>query len=160
MYVFLLLCYVRADTMKSSNSNGQRFFIRVGAPAGGRNCERKSSHSNFQVTCHGWQRSWCWERLRAGGKGGSRGWETPGDSEGQKSPVCCCLWVAKSQLRPSDWTTVAPAGEKLWAQELPPSFPGHRAMVGMVQVLCQSCAIHWTEVEAPPVPGAALPWAH
>ena len=56
MYVFLVLYYVRADTMKSSDSNGQKVLIRVGASAGGRDCELKSSHSNFQVTCNGWQR--------------------------------------------------------------------------------------------------------
>lgn len=49
MYVFLLLCYLRADTLKSSDSNGQKFLIRAGAPAGGRDCELKSSHSNFRL---------------------------------------------------------------------------------------------------------------
>ena len=47
-----------------------------------------------------WKRPWCWERLRAGGEGGERGWDgwiasptywheferTPEDSEGQGKP--------------------------------------------------------------------------
>ena len=50
-----------------------------------------------------WKRPWCWERLRATGEGGNRecevGWrhhlnehefeQTPGDSKGQGSLVCC-----------------------------------------------------------------------
>ena len=52
---------------------------------------------------------WYWERLRAGGEGGNRGWDgwqygqlhrheleqTPGDSEGQGSLVCCSPWGHK-----------------------------------------------------------------
>ena len=53
-----------------------------------------------------WKRPWCWERLRAKGEGGSRGWDgwihhwlngheieqTLGDGEGQWSLVCCSPW--------------------------------------------------------------------
>ena len=53
-----------------------------------------------------WKRPWCWERLKAGGKGDNRGrdnwmaWrfngheleQTPGDSEGQGSLTCCSPW--------------------------------------------------------------------
>ena len=58
-----------------------------------------------------WKRSWCWERLRAGGEGDDRGWDgwmasltqrtwvwastrtVPG--EGQGSLVCCSPWGCK-----------------------------------------------------------------
>ena len=60
-----------------------------------------------------WKRPWSWERLRAGGEGGDRGWDgwmdhwlnghefkqSPGDSEGQGSLVCCSPWGCK------DWMT-------------------------------------------------------
>ena len=60
-----------------------------------------------------WKRPWCWERLRAGGEVGNRGWDgwmasptqwtwvhcwslefgqTPRDSEGQGSLAHCCEW--------------------------------------------------------------------
>ena len=56
-----------------------------------------------------WKRPWCWEKLRAGGGGGDRGWEywmasslnecefdqTLGDSDGQGSLVCCSPWGCK-----------------------------------------------------------------
>ena len=56
-----------------------------------------------------WKRPWCWERLRAGGEGGNRGWDgwlatstqwtwveqTPGESEGQGSLLCCSPWGHK-----------------------------------------------------------------
>ena len=53
-----------------------------------------------------WKRPWCWERLRAEGERGNRGWDgrmasltqrheleqTPEYSEGQGSLVCCIPW--------------------------------------------------------------------
>ena len=56
----------------------------------------------FKELTH-WKRPWCWERLRARREGGNRGWDvrwhhqlnahefeqTPGNSEGQGSLVCC-----------------------------------------------------------------------
>ena len=56
-----------------------------------------------------WKRPWCLERLRASGEGSDRGWDgwmasqahghefkqTPGDSEGQRSLVCCSPWGCK-----------------------------------------------------------------
>ena len=57
-----------------------------------------------------WERSWCWERLRAGGEGDDRGWDGwmhhwlhgcefkhseghyPGGGEGQGSLACCSSW--------------------------------------------------------------------
>ena len=54
------------------------------------------------------KRSWCWERLEAGGEGDDRGqddwhhWlnghgfeQAPGDGEGQGSLVCCNPWGCK-----------------------------------------------------------------
>ena len=65
-----------------------------------------------------WKRLWCWEGLRAGGEGDSRGWDgwmasptrwtwilgTPRDEEGRGSLMCCSPWVAKSRTRLSVWT--------------------------------------------------------
>ena len=62
-----------------------------------------------------WKRPWCWERWKVGGEGAIEdelvGWHhqlsghefewTPGDSEGQGSPVC---WGLKGQTWLSDWT--------------------------------------------------------
>ena len=56
-----------------------------------------------------WKRPWCWERLKAGGEGGDRGWDgwmasllngheflqTPGDSEGWGILVCYSPWGCK-----------------------------------------------------------------
>ena len=57
-----------------------------------------------------WKRPWCWERLRAGGEGGDRGWDgwmasmtqwtwtceqTRGDSGGQGSPAWGSPWGHK-----------------------------------------------------------------
>ena len=56
-----------------------------------------------------WKRSWCWERLRAGGEGDDRGWmvgwhhwlngqefeKILGDSGGQRSLACCSRWGHK-----------------------------------------------------------------
>ena len=53
-----------------------------------------------------WKRPWCWERLRAEGEGGNRGWDiwmasstqrtwvwaNPGESEVQGSLACCSPW--------------------------------------------------------------------
>ena len=56
------------------------------------------------------KRPWCWERLKARGEGGDRGWDgwmwyhqlngyefeqTPGDSEGQGSLASCSPWGGK-----------------------------------------------------------------
>ena len=57
------------------------------------------------------KRPWCWERLRAGGEEGDRGWDdwmaspinghefeqTLGDSEGQGSLACCSPWGCKAR---------------------------------------------------------------
>ena len=56
-----------------------------------------------------WKKPWCWERLRARGKGATEdemvGWhhwfngyefeQTQGDSEGQRSLACCSPWCLK-----------------------------------------------------------------
>ena len=56
-----------------------------------------------------WKRPWCWERLKAGGKGDDRGWEVGwhhrlnghefeqalGVGDGQESLMCCSPWGRK-----------------------------------------------------------------
>ena len=65
-----------------------------------------------------WKSPCCWERLRAGGEGGNRGWDgwmaswlnghelkqTQGDSEDRETWCAAVHGVAKSWTRPSDWT--------------------------------------------------------
>ena len=71
-------------------------------------------------TANLWNRSWCWERLRAQGEGGNRGWdgsmasltqwtlslsklhEIVKDREAWRAPVS---EVSKSRIRLSNWTT-------------------------------------------------------
>ena len=58
------------------------------------------------------KRPWSWERLRAGGEGGNRGWhqwlnghefeQTLGDSERQESLACCSPWSHRVGY---DWVT-------------------------------------------------------
>ena len=80
--------------------------------------------SNTLTTLHKelthWKRPWCWERLRAGEKrvtedeivawhhrlNGHEFEQTPGESEGQGSLVCCSPWDAKSQKLLNNWITV------------------------------------------------------
>ena len=64
------------------------------------------------------EKTWCWERLRAGGEGSNRGrdgwmasptrwtwvWANTGDGEGQGSLACCSPWGRKSWPQLSDWT--------------------------------------------------------
>ena len=45
-----------------------------------------------------WKRPWCWERLRAGGEGGDRGWDG---------------WIAS----PTQWTWVWAKSERQWRTE-------------------------------------------
>ena len=67
-----------------------------------------------------WKRPWCWERLKARGEGGNRGWDAwmvlltqwtwvsakSRRCEGQRNLVCCSSWDQESQAPPSDWTTI------------------------------------------------------
>ena len=69
-----------------------------------------------------WKRPWCWERLRAGGEGGGRGWDgwmeqwpnghefeqALGVGDGQGSLACCSPWGRKEsdtteRLNWTDW---------------------------------------------------------
>ena len=68
------------------------------------------------------KRPWCWEGLKAGGKGDNRGWngwmvsptqwtwveQAPGVGEGQGSLVCCSLWGRKESdtTEGLNWTEV------------------------------------------------------
>ena len=59
-----------------------------------------------------WKRSWCWERLKAGGEGDNRGWhhwldghefeQGPGVGDGQGSLACFSPW-GQSWTWLSDW---------------------------------------------------------
>ena len=70
-----------------------------------------------------WKRSWCWERLKARGEGGDRGWDgwmaswltghefeqTQGDSEAQGNLICCSSWGQReSDLAPKKTTAGLP----------------------------------------------------
>ena len=71
------------------------------------------------------EKTWCWERLKAGGEGDDRGWKgwmpsptqwtwaccrcPAGDGEGQGSLACCTPW-GHSQTGLSDWTTTMGEG--------------------------------------------------
>ena len=74
---------------------------------------------NFGHRCQeltNWKRPWCWDRLRAGRRGGNRGWDgewhpwlnghefeqTPEDTEGQGRLVCCSPW-GHQQLDGTEW---------------------------------------------------------
>ena len=66
-----------------------------------------------------WRRSWCWERLKAGGEGVDRGWDgwmasltwwtwvwaSPGVGEGWEACSAAAHGVAKSQTVGQDWVT-------------------------------------------------------
>ena len=57
-----------------------------------------------------WKRPWCWERLRAGGEGGDRGWNGSKLQEIVKDKAAWDAVVheaAKSWTRLSNWTTTA-----------------------------------------------------
>ena len=80
-----------------------------------------------------WKRSWCLERLRAGGEGGDKWWDGWTSSLtqwawvwansrrwwGQGSLACCSPWVRKSRTRLSDWTTMASKGVLCWTPLIP-----------------------------------------
>ena len=88
-----------------------------------------------------WKRPWCWERLRAGGAGGNRGWEGWMKSPSQWTWVwvnklpeirkdreawhAAVHGVAKSQTRLNHWTTLMSKCEthQSWAS---PSVTGLR----------------------------------
>ena len=98
----------------------------------------KSRNSNTLDTCceeptH-WKRPWCWERLKAG-EGSTEiemaGWhhrlnghefeQTPGDSEGQESLVCCNPQVTNCCTWLSYWITTAMIFLKKTAESGKPS---------------------------------------
>ena len=72
-------------------------------------------HSNTLATWYKepthWQRSWCWERQRAGGEGGAKGemarwiWTNSWDRGRQGSLVCTVCGDTVSQTWPGVWTT-------------------------------------------------------
>ena len=66
-------------------------------------CQSSNTLATWCKELTHWKTPWCWERLKAGGEGSSRGWDgwmasltqwiwvwaNSGDSEGQGSLVCC-----------------------------------------------------------------------
>ena len=65
--------------MKPVNPKGNRSWIVIGRTDAEAECE-KLTH---------WKRPWCWERLRAGGDGGDRGW----DGWMASSTQWTCVWA-------------------------------------------------------------------
>ena len=79
-----------------------------------------SINAEASIFCHligrvtYWKRHWCWERLKAGGGRGDRGWDgwrqfnehefvqTLGDSEGQQSLASCSPWGCRVR---HNWAT-------------------------------------------------------
>ena len=57
---------------KPVNSKGNQPWILIGRT--GAKAEAPILCTLVQEQTH-WNRSWCWERLRAGGEGGNRGWD-------------------------------------------------------------------------------------
>ena len=84
------------------------------------NCSSNTLATSCEQPTH-WKSSWCWERLRAGGEVGDRGWDswialywlnghefeqTLGISEGRGSLACCSPWGRKeSNTTKQQWTT-------------------------------------------------------
>ena len=75
------------------------------------------------------EKTWCWERLKAGGEGGNSGWdgwmassthctwiwETLGDNEGQRSLECCSPWGHK-ELDTTEWLYLLAPWKKSYDQ--------------------------------------------
>ena len=73
------------------------------------------------------EKTWCYERLRAGGEGGNRRWDgwtasltqrheskqTPGDSEGWGSLVCSCSWHCK-EMDMTSWVNHNGGHGSMW----------------------------------------------
>ena len=93
--------------IKPVNPNGNQTWIFIGRT------DAEADAANTLATCYKeltqWKSPWCWERLRAGGEEGNRGWDrwmalltlwtkvwaNLGDGEGQGSLVCCSSWGHK-----------------------------------------------------------------
>ena len=85
------------NEIKPVNLKGNQPWIYIGST------DVEAETNTFETWCKEpthWKRPWCWERLRARGEGGDRGWDgwmasptefeqTPGDREGQGSLACC-----------------------------------------------------------------------
>ena len=52
---------------------GQMLKLQLQASAPSSEAEAEALATWFKELTH-WKRAWCWERLRAGGEGGNRGW--------------------------------------------------------------------------------------
>ena len=89
--------------LKSSkiNLSSSYFRMEVTRPHSHKTCKQ----ATWCQEPNPWKRHWCWERSKAGGEAGNRGWDghefvqTPGDGEGQGSLVCCSPWDHKESDR-------------------------------------------------------------
>ena len=98
------------NEIKPVNLKGNQPWIYIGST------DVEAETNTFETWCKEpthWKRPWCWERLRARGEGGDRGWDgwmasptefeqTPGDREGQGSLACCSPWGCK-QSDMTEW---------------------------------------------------------
>ena len=112
IYAFKLWCWRRlwdCKEIKPVNPKGNQTWIFIG---------RTDTEAEVaillttwcKVPIH-WKSPWCWERLRAGGKGGNRGWDG---------------WMASS----TQWTWVWASSRKWWRTEK----PGMLQSVGLEKV--------------------------
>ena len=105
-----------------------------------------------------WKRSWCWERLRAGGVGGDRRWDgwmhhwfnghefeqTPGDSEGQENLVFCSPCGHK-ELDTTEWLNT---NNMIWF-----AFPWLLVLLSIFSYICWSFVdLLWEIIYWGPVP--------
>ena len=98
------------NSVRSVNLKGNQPWILIGRTDAEAKAEALATWC--EEPTH-WKRPWCWETLRAGGEGGHRGpdgWmaslilehkfgQTPGDSGGQGSMVCCNPGVTNWRLK-------------------------------------------------------------
>ena len=103
--------------IKPVSLKGDQPWILTGSDA---EAEAPVFWSCYANTMTHWKSPWCWERLRAEGEEGVRGWEgwmaslmqwtwtwancQGGDGEGQGGLVCCSPWSLKSQMWLGSWT--------------------------------------------------------
>ena len=98
--------FLDSKEIKLVNSKGNQPWIFIGRA----DVETEVPiHWPFDAKLTHWKRLWCWERLKAGGEGGDRGWDgwmaslTHGYEWGK--PGVLQFVGSQSQTPLSDWTT-------------------------------------------------------